>query len=123
MLDFLTYNSKPVFHKIIPNTNLINVNKLKFIYFLIKFQQNKIKIIPNEEKSGKNTSMIQQKSTAIENELKFINKIKEKQKVELQTLLQHNLANYLRNKENEEKSKKFRANSLFNNTNTSNKNF
>ena len=53
MLDFLTYNSKPVFHKIIPNTNLINVNKLKFIYFLIKFQQNKIKIIPNEEQSGK----------------------------------------------------------------------
>jgi biotin-(acetyl-CoA carboxylase) ligase len=48
---------------------------------------------------------LNQKPTAIEKELKEIDKIKERQKVELQALLQHNLANYLKQKENEEKSK------------------
>jgi biotin-(acetyl-CoA carboxylase) ligase len=48
---------------------------------------------------------LNQKPTAIEKELKEIDKIKERQKIELQALLQHNLANYFKQKENEEKSK------------------
>lgn len=63
--------------------------------------------------------------SAIENELKQIDKFKERQKVELQALIQHNLDKFVRNKENEERVKNLFQKRLsvdkvlFNRTNTS----
>ena len=70
------------------------------------------------------SSLQVEKPTAIENELRQIDKFKEKQKVELGALIQHNLANLIKRKENEEKSLKYKQGphnerSSFNRTNTS----
>jgi hypothetical protein len=57
---------------------------------------------------------------AIENELKIIEKFKEKQKIELQALIHANLSDHINIKKNEEKSKiiiqKSLEKGLFNNT-------
>jgi hypothetical protein len=44
------------------------------------------------------------KPTAIENEIQMLIRAKERQKIELQALIQHNLTKHLKKKENEEKS-------------------
>ena len=85
--------------------------------------QHNIKIVPNEEEKTIRNSTIGinhnqnhnqnynqsqsqiQKPTAIENEIKLIDKFKERQKIELQALIQHKLSLHFNKKENEEKSK------------------
>lgn len=45
------------------------------------------------------------RQSAIEKEFKQIDKFKERQKIELQALIQHNLMKHIKKKENEEKAR------------------
>lgn len=97
-MDFLVTISKPLFQ------NMFSKNT----YF-----PNRKSLVNSEEK---NLSISMNKTNkipiAIENEFKQIEKFKEKQKVELQALIHHNLTAHIKKKENEEKSKHILQRSL-----------